>query len=246
MTRSYLKFLGCGDAFASGGRFHTCLYLDGAEQPLLIDCGASGLVSLKRGDVDLARLEHVALSHLHGDHFAGLPFVILDAQFSGRTNPLVIAGPEGTRSRLEQTFEVLYPGMSAAERSFELRYVQLDHATPCRLGAAEVTPFEVDHPSGAPAYALRIEYDGKLIAFSGDTGWTDNLLAAAAGADLFVCECTHFRNQESNHVDYLTLLEQQERLDCKRIVITHMSDEMLARLDELEIEPAADGAVITL
>lgn len=172
--------------------------------------------------------------------------MILDGQFSGRTGPLVIAGPEGTKARLEQTFEALYPGLSTADRAFELEYVQLDDRTPCRLGAALVTPFAVEHPSGAPAYALRIEYADKLITFSGDTGWTENLVSAAAGSDLFVCECTYFRTEAANHLDYRTLLEHRGRFDCKRILLTHLSDEMLARLDELEIETAADGVVIDL
>ncbi len=246
MSGARLRFIGCGDAFSSGGRFQTCLYLEGAAEPLLIDCGASGLVSLKRGEVDPGAIEYVALSHLHGDHFAGLPFVILDAQFSGRTRPLTIAGPEGTKTRLEHTFDALYPGMATAERAFELRYAQLKDRLPCRLGAALVTPFAVSHPSGAAAYALRIEYGGKLIAFSGDTGWTESLIAAAAGADLFVCECTYFSTEAPNHLDYHTLFAHREELDCRRIVMTHMSDEMLARLDELELDGAADGLAIDL
>lgn len=246
MASPRLTFVGCGDAFASGGRFHTCLYLDGGEQPLLVDCGASGLVALKRAGIDPGGIGHVALTHLHGDHFGGLPFVILDGQFSARTRTVVIAGPAGTQERLERTFEALYPGLSLAERSFRVEFVQLENGARCRLGAALLTPFEVPHPSGAPAYALRIEYAGKVITFSGDTGWTENLVPAAAGADLFVCECTFLETHVSNHLDYHTLLEQRDRFDCKRLVITHMSEEMLTAVDELELEAASDGAVIEI
>lgn len=76
--------------------------------------------------------------------------------------------------------------------------------------------------------------------------WTDNLLDAASGADLLVCECNFFDKQVPGHLDYRTLVAKRPRLDCERIVITHMSEEMLSHLDDVEVEAAADGAVIAL
>ena len=73
-----VTFLGSGDAFAGGGRFQACLHLAGGADPLLLDCGATTLVALKRADIDPSSVGFVALSHLHGDHFAGLPWLILD------------------------------------------------------------------------------------------------------------------------------------------------------------------------
>jgi ribonuclease BN (tRNA processing enzyme) len=61
------------------------------------------------------------VSHLHGDHFGGLPFLILDGQFSRRTNPLTIAGPPSTARRLTEAMECLFPGSSAVARRFKLR-----------------------------------------------------------------------------------------------------------------------------
>jgi ribonuclease BN (tRNA processing enzyme) len=104
----------------------------------------------------------------------------------------------------------------------------------------------VRHQSGAPSYALRIEYEGKVISYSGDTEWTDSLLDAANGADLFVCECNFFDKQIPGHLNYRTLVEKRGQLACKRIVITHMGEDMLAHLDDADLEAAADGAVITL
>ena len=241
-----VRFLGSGDAFASGGRFQACVHVDGGMGPLLIDCGATSLVALKRAGIDPASIGWVALSHLHGDHFAGLPWLILDGQFAVRTKPLVIAGPIGTRERVERTFEALYPGATGAERAFATSFVEFAERTPCQLGPALITPFAVRHGSGAPAYALRVEYAGKVIAYSGDTAWTDSLLDAVEGADLFVCECNFFDKQVPGHLNYRTLAEKRSHLGCERIVITHMSEEMLAHLDDAELDAAADGAVITL
>jgi ribonuclease BN (tRNA processing enzyme) len=201
---------------------------------------------LKRAGVEPASIGWVALSHLHGDHFAGLPWLILDGQFAKRTKPLVIAGPAGTQERLERAFEALYPGATETERPFETRYLEFSERVPCRVGPAVVTPLEVIHQSGAPAYALRVEYGGKVIAYSGDTEWTDALIDVARDADLFVCECNFFDRQVSGHMSHQMLVRMRERLACRRLVITHMSDDMLARLGASEFEAAADGAVIAL
>jgi ribonuclease BN (tRNA processing enzyme) len=241
-----ITFLGSGDAFASGGRFNACLHLDGGEEPMLLDCGATSLVALKRAGIDPASIGWVVLSHLHGDHFAGLPWLILDGQFAKRTKPLVIGGPPATRDRLHRGFEALYPGAVDAERPFETRVLELADRESCRLGPALITPFEVRHGSGAPAYALRVEYAGKVIAYSGDTEWTDALLEVARGAAVFVCECNYYEKDVPGHLSHRVLAEKHAELGCERVVITHMSEDMLSRLDATPFEPASDGAVFEL
>jgi ribonuclease BN (tRNA processing enzyme) len=241
-----LTFIGSGDAFAGGGRFQACLHLDGGAEPLLVDCGATTLVALRRAEIDPASIGFVALSHLHGDHFAGLPWLILDGQFSRRTRPFRIAGPAGVGERVSRTFEALYPGAATAERAFETTFSEFSERTPHPLGPAVITPFEVRHSSGAPSYALRVEYGGKVIAYSGDTEWTDALIDVADGADLFVCECNFYDLKAPGHLNYMTLAENRPCINCPRIVITHMSEGMLARAEDVDLETAADGAVISL
>src|SRR5436305_12245762 len=139
MASVRVRFLGSGDAFSSGGRLQTCFHLDGADEPLLIDCGASALASLKRERLDPARIGWVALSHLHGDHFGGLPWLILDGQFAKRTKPLWVTGPNGTRERVERTFEALYPGATDTERPFETSFVEFTERVPLEFGPAAIT-----------------------------------------------------------------------------------------------------------
>lgn len=239
-----LQLLGTGDAFGSGGRLQTCFRLSGAGDDLLIDCGATALPAIKAAGIDPSSIGWVAISHLHGDHFAGLPFLVLDGQFARRTAPLVVAGPPGIERRFADALEVMFPGAAGVERRFETRFVELAERRPCPVGPATVTPFEVRHPSGAPAYALRIEYGGRIVAYSGDTEWTDALLPAAAGADVFVCEAYAFDKRVPYHLDYRTVMERREELGCRRIVLTHMRADMLDR--EVELERAHDGMVIEL
>lgn len=246
MGEIQLRFLGSGDAFGSGARFQTCLLLSGAGSSLLIDCGASSLIAMKRAGVDPREIGWVLLSHLHGDHFGGLPFMVLEGQFNRRTRPLVVAGPPRTRERVEAAMEVLFPGSMRVERRFAVEFVELAERLAAGVGPATVTPFPVQHESGAPSYALRVEYGGKVIVYSGDTEWTESLVEAARGADLFVCEAYFFEKKIKYHLDYATLRDQRKRLECSRIILTHMSQNMLGRLAESEMECATDGQLVVL
>ena len=241
-----LQFLGSGDAFGSGGRFQTCLHLNGPGGSVLIDCGASSLIAMKRAGVDPSRIGWVLITHLHGDHFGGLPFMILDGQFGRRTLPLVIAGPPGVRARMEAAMEVFFPGSSRVTRRFATELVELEERTATPVGPVTVTPFGVAHVSGAPSYALRVEYAGRVIVYSGDTEWTDSLVEAARGADLFVAEAYFFEKKIKYHLDYRTLREHRSRLECRRVILTHMSQDTLNHLAELEFECAEDGMCVSV
>jgi ribonuclease BN (tRNA processing enzyme) len=205
---------------------------------------------MKRAGLDPSEIGCVLLSHLHGDHFGGLPFLILDGQFSRRTLPLVVGGPPGVQERVEAAMEVFFPGSSKVDRRFALAFVELRECVPALVGPATVTPFVVKHASGAPAYALRVEYGGKVITYSGDTEWTESLIDAARGADLFVCEAYFFEKKVKYHLDYQTLRGNRQRLDCRRVVLTHMSADMLSRRPDADpdadMECADDGLVIRL
>jgi ribonuclease BN (tRNA processing enzyme) len=241
-----VQFLGSGDAFGSGGRFHPCISVRADRFHLLLDIGASSMTALRRAAVDPNTVDAIAVSHLHGDHYGGLPFFVLDAQFRRGTNSLLIAGPPGLRERVAQAMEVFFPGSSTVQRKFASTYVELAARTPTPVGDAVVAGYEVPHPSGAPAYALRIECAGKIIAYSGDGEWSEALVEAARGADLFICEAYSFQRTIKHHLSYATLREQRSRLDCHRVVLTHMSGDVLDHLDQVEEETAHDGLLLTL
>lgn len=245
MARVAIRFLGSGDAFGSGGRFHTCFLVTARSVRLLIDCGASSLIAMRRFGVDPNVVSTILLSHLHGDHFAGVPFFLLDAQFvSKRAHALRIAGPPGTSKRLQDSREVLFPGSSAAALPFPLDVVEMEPERPRRLGEITVTPYPVQHPSGDPPFALRVECAGAVVAYTGDTEWTDTLIPAAQGADLLIAEAYTFERKVKFHMDLQTLLARRGDLGAKRVILTHMGPDVLARLDALPCEYAEDGKIV--
>ena len=241
-----VRFLGSGDAFGSGGRFQTCIHLESGASHLLLDCGASSLIAMRRFGVDPQAIDTVILSHLHGDHFGGVPFLILDGQFKRRTRPLVVAGPPGVEAPVREAMEVFFPGSTRVERKFDTRFVELADRVSVEVGPVRVTGFGVVHASGAPPFALRVAGEGKVVAYSGDTEWTESLIDAARGADLFIAEALVYDKQVKYHLDLATLLQHRSRLDCRRLVVTHMGEDMLARLDGLPVEAAEDGKELVL
>jgi len=242
-----LRFIGSGDAFGSGGRFNTCFLVTHAAGRFLIDCGASSLVALKQAAIDLAMIDAVVVSHLHGDHFGGLPFLLLDARLmTKRTAPLLLCGPPGLDERLTAAQEVLFPGSSARALGFALAHRALQAGTRCEAGAFAVTPFPAVHEAGAPCFSLRIECEGKAIAYSGDTEWSDALAAAARSADLFICECSSWERSLKGHIAYRDLAPRLAALGAKRVILTHMNPDMLERRSQLAYEAAADGMSVIL
>ncbi len=237
--------MGSGDAFGSGGRFQTCIRVQAGGFTALVNCGATTLTAMKAQQLDPGEVNAVVITHLHGDHFGGLPFLVLDGQFARRTKPLTVLGPIGTSQRLHAAMEVLYPGSTKVQRRFELRVLGLPGAGSARQdGPILVTSWEVDHASGAPALAVRVELTGKTFGYSGDSAWTPALLAAANGTDVFACEAYTYDGPVRYHLDYATVRQHAAELSTSRLILTHMGPGMLRQAGTCELEAASDGLVV--
>ena len=238
-----VHFLGSGDAFGSGGRNQTAYLLEDGPRLFLLDCGPAALPALRRAGLDPADLDAVILSHLHGDHFGGLPFFFIHYLYDRpRSRPLEVAGPPGTEARVRELMTLMY---GRKELPFAV-FTVLEPGAVTAVAGAQVLAFRVPHQTDAVSLGLRVTVAGRTVLFSGDSSWTDQFIAHSRGADLFICECCHYDAASPSHMSYVEIAARRERLECRRLILTHMGEEMLARRLSLPVETAEDGLVLDL
>ncbi len=244
----HLQFVGCGDAFGSGGRFNTCFHLVGRNINALIDCGATSLVSMNKLAINPNDINVIFLTHFHADHVGGVPSFLLDANYVlKRDRDLTIAGPPSLKSRYGGLMEADFPGAKTLELRFPLMLRELEIGKRAEVGALRVTPFHVVHDDRAgPCLGFRFEAEGKVIAFSGDTEWTDTLIDIGHEADLFICEAYTRDKPIATHMALSSLERHLGQIRPKRLILTHMSNDMLARRAEIPFETADDGMIVKL
>lgn len=241
-----VRFLGSGDAFGSGGRLNTCFHVTADRRSFLIDCGATALPAMKAAGIDRNAIATILITHFHADHFGGVPFFVLDAQFfAKRKAPLTIAGPEGLRDWYVRALETAFPGSSSTRQKFELSLVELEAGRRWEQAGLAVTPRRVVHgPPGGAFFGYRIEAAGRVLAYAGDTEWTESLVAIGRDADLLIAEA-YFRDKAvPYHLDLASLERNLDRIRPKRLILTHMSDDMLRHAGEVPYESAHDGLVV--
>lgn len=245
MTEVKLKVIGCGDAFGSGGRLNTCFYVDAGSTRFLMDCGASSLPGLKQRGIQVDDIDAIVISHFHGDHYGGVPFVLLDAAVNGRTKKFQIISPVGGQRRIAALLDLLYPGTEVLGK-LDMEFLEYNVNEIMDLGSWSLQAFDVIHSERALPHGLRIEVAGKVMAYSGDTSWTDVLFALSERADVFICECSFLDLKVKGHMHYLELESRLAEFSCKRMLLTHFDQQMLDRLDEIKVECLRDGMELVL
>ncbi len=235
-------FVGTSDAFGAAGRRQSAIVVRAEAGSLLLDCGATTVTGLEALRVCRDELDAVVISHFHGDHFGGIPQLLLACLYvDQRERPLIVAGPAGVEDRVRQLAHQLGYSLEDRRWSFRLEFRELWAGKPDRVGPALITSFETHHQPDVEPHGLIVQLESQRIVFSGDTGWFDALPSYVAGADLFVCECTNVDPGFEYHLSLRELREHLGELDCKRLVLTHLGQEMAALRGRCEIETADDG-----
>ncbi len=238
-----ITFIGSGDAFGSGGRLQTCILVEARDTRFCFDFGASSLIGLRRENINPNSINAIVLSHLHGDHCGGIPFLLLDAMLGAkRTTPLTIIGPQGTREHLHKLQQVLFPGSQSMVPDFDLDYVEIPAGSRTEAAGLSITSTEARHTRDTQPLALRVEVDGKQIAYTGDGELTDSLKDLVAGVDLLIAESYFYNKPVKWHLNYPDIAG----LQAERVVLTHMHTSMLEQTESVPEECAYDGYTLKL
>lgn len=118
---TYLTILGFNSAIPTINSSPTAQFLEMEERSFLIDCGEGTQVQLRKAKAKFSRINHIFISHLHGDHCFGLPGLIASFRLLGRETPLHVYGPKGIKKMLETIFTI-----TETHRGFEVVYHELD------------------------------------------------------------------------------------------------------------------------
>jgi ribonuclease BN (tRNA processing enzyme) len=246
-----LTFLGTGDAFASHGRFQSGYIIEAPCCRVLMDPGPTSLCAMKRNGFKPAEIDIVLVSHLHGDHFGGLPFLLLEYLYeSSRTGDLIIAGPRHLEERTWRLFKTMFPGTKPDLPRLirQLKFITLEPGSDLEVGPIRVAAMRTPHMKPPEtSLALRLGINNRTVVFSCDSGWTDEIVTFSAGADLFLCECTYFDSTELDfHMNYPGLSANRQRFNVGRMLLTHIGREVLDRISDVELETAQDGMKIQI
>jgi ribonuclease BN (tRNA processing enzyme) len=214
------------------------------EGKILLDCGGSALPAIRRA-CDPLEIDAVAITHLHGDHFGGLPFLVMQQKYAPRKRDLLVGGPPSLAARYLEACLALYGDFFDTPLPFEVRISVLGER-PTPLGPAEVVALPVVHVPKSEPHGFRVRIGERVIAYSGDATWSEALPKLADGADLFICETTTYSTPDPVHLSARELVARRAELRCERVIATHLGRESLANLRQFGVEHAEDGMAIEL
>ncbi len=168
-------------------------------RPYLVDCGEGTAGQLAKAGVDLRSLGRVLVTHNHSDHVIGLGPLLVLAWASGLTTPVAVHGPPPVAEIVRRSVSAMAYDIEARIREEGappldplIHVDEIDRPGPVfRDGDVVVTCAVVDHYTVKPALAYRFDTPGRSVVISGDTTYSENLIALARGADLLIHEAMY-------------------------------------------------------
>ena len=197
-------------------------YLVKTDQLLLLDFGPRTLKNLMKAGVNRHRIRHILFSHFHADHFADFVHFFFDAvfhsKFVGKRPDLTIIGPRGTR-KLFGAMLKNFPGFSAARFKTTIREVKDQTFT---IGRTRITARTVEHSTRLHCLGYRIEYGGKVFAYSGDSVDCAGLRWLCRQADVAVLDCSFpTQRRGTNHMHAGDCGKVAQAAGIRRLILSH-------------------------
>ena len=242
-----VTILGSGDAFSSGGFKSAGSLIDLPDKRILLDCGPHTLQALKAINRKTTEIDWIIITHFHGDHFGGVPYLLLESIFQHqRVKPLTIIGPPGIEDRVKRLFSELYAKEGGRMIPFPCIYQEITPGDPFEQDDILIQAHAMNHTPEAQGYRIKVK--SRVIAYTGDTGWTENLFSLIKEADLAIMECNFYESQFETHLNWQEINKLYSY--AKKTAIIHFGEEMIRKLSSLitteKIIIPLEGEVIRL
>ena len=216
-----LTFLGTGNAFAPTRYWSSFL----ANDRYLFDAPPTLMPHLKKLGKDPRDIDVIFISHFHGDHYFGLPFLMLEyAELQPRTKDLTIVGPPGVAKRLKSATDLAFSNVfRKRDRGYQLDFIEARDGKHGSVGGCTFETREVEHVNDLDCFCYRVTTPDGIIAYSGDTVMCPPLVPIADGADVFVCECSCWGDQCGPHLTPRDVLTLREKISPQtKFILTHI------------------------
>ncbi len=233
MNHMRVTVVGCSGSVPGPDSAASCYLIEadavdsaGAQRTwrVLLDLGSGALGPLQRY-LDPLELDAVLLSHLHPDHYFDLSGLYVMAKHApkdplARVHPIPVWGPVGTSEQLARAIGVPeQPGLAP-----ELTFNEWVAGRPVQLGPLLITPVPMRHP--VLAFGLRIEYAGRVLAYTGDTDICPELTALLHDADLVLADAAFIDSTDGPPGVHLTAARAAQAVTeaggVKRLILTHI------------------------
>ncbi|THB63304.1 MAG: ribonuclease Z [Desulfovibrio sp.] len=242
-----IVFIGVGEAFDQNLPNCSALVLaEGGQgaKSILLDCGFTVPFALWRTmlkEPDLPgplTLDAVWISHFHGDHFFGLPALLLRFYEEGRTETLHLLGQEGMEKTVLAAMDLAYPG-TRAKFAFSLEFHEISPGAPLSLLGLSLSAAHSEHPR--PNLSLRLEDANASIFYSGDGRPTDATLELARDAHLIIHESFSLEPDTAGHGTVPGSIEFARRAGVPELALVHIRRDVRAEHMQ-DIRQAMDQA----
>jgi ribonuclease BN (tRNA processing enzyme) len=220
-----LSFLGSANAFTPGGRYWSSFIANGRYA---FEAPPTLLPHLKRLGLPVADIRAVFITHFHGDHFLGLPFLFLEYVYlTPRQHDLFIVGPRGVEAKSEGLADLAFPGLSSADAGYRRTYVEAQPGGEQPLADVSFQALRMRHAGGKlECFGYKLRLGDKTLAYTGDTEMCDEIFLLAEGADVLVLDCSYSEGEGPEHLGLLGALEVRKRVSPHTVIIlTHLDDE---------------------
>ncbi|GIW21378.1 MAG: MBL fold metallo-hydrolase [Candidatus Sericytochromatia bacterium] len=237
--------LGSGDACSFGGKNQTSFFIKTDKKTFLLDCGPSTLSELRRRNINTDKIDFILNTHMHGDHYGGIPYLLLDLNINYKIESFLVIGAEGIAERLNILQDLLYPGYGFEKFKFKMIFEELKPYQEINVDDIKIKSYPMLHSAYSYCFGYKIEYKNKSFAYTGDTGWTNEIINLSNNTDLFIIECSYYNKDIRNsHVSYKELLENINKINTKNILLTHLSKDAYDNIDKISHAIAYDGMKI--